>query len=513
MSNISSNNKQIAKNTIFLYTRMVFVLLVSLYTTKAVINALGVEDYGLYNIVGGFVFMFGFMSTSLTQGIQRFYNFERGQNGDSATNNVFNTAFIAQILLFVILLIVLETIGFYWFKHKLVIPEDRYDVAWLIFQFSIVSLLIGILVTPYSALVVAYEKMNYYAIVGIIDTVLKLLIAIFIQYVNTDRLVLYGGLIMLISILNFILYSAYVHSQFKFIKLNFHLDRSLFYSIVTFSGWNFLGTITSMVKSHGVNILLNSFFGVIVNAANGIAGQISTAIQQFLMNIVIAFKPQLVLAYSQRNYNRVENMMFTMSKIGFVLTYTLAVPVILEIDYILSIWIGNEIPQYTALFTKLTIVTMVISCFNTPITQVIHATGNIRRYQIVTSIITCLILPIAWIFFRMGYDAKTIFVVSLIMTVVNQFFSLIILYGEFKYNYSYYVKQIIIPCIIIALIAPILPYLISTSLKTSFIRLILVCILSVVSMAIFGYVVLFDKSEKEMIKALVINKLNIGNKN
>ena len=511
MNNISSN-KQIAKNTVFLYTRMVFVLLVSLYTTRAVINALGVEDYGLYNIVGGFVFMFGFMSTSLTQGIQRFYNYERGQNGDTAVNRVFNTSLISQIFLFVILLLVIETIGFYWFKYKLVIPEERYDVAWIIFQFSIISLLVGVLVTPYSALVIAYEKMNYYAFVGVVDTVLKLLIAIIIQYIDADKLLFYGGLIMIISILNFVLYSTYVHIKFKFIKINLHLDRSLFYSIITFSGWNLLGTITSMVKSHGVNILLNSFFGVIVNAANGIAGQISTAIQQFLMNIVIAFKPQLVLAYSQGNNVRVEKMMFIMSKIGFVLTYMLAVPVILEIDYILNIWIGNEIPQYTVIFTKLTIVTMVISCFNTPVTQVIHATGNIKNYHIITSIITFLILPISWIFLRLGYDAKIVFIVTLIMTVLNQLFSLIILYSEFRYNYLYYIRQIIIPCIVIAFTVPIFPFIVVTIAKTSFVRLVIVCVLSILSMIIFSYILLFDKSERTLIKDITFNKFKLNHK-
>jgi len=506
MSDQSANNKRIAKNTIFLYIRMIFVLLVTLYTTRVVLNALGVEDYGIYNVVCGFVALFGFLNTSLSQGIQRFLNYEYGRGGEEATIKVFNTAFIIQLALVVLLFVVLEGVGYYWFSSKLVVPDERREVAWIIFQFSIASMLINILSTPYAALVMSFERMNYYAFVSIVDAVVKLLVALALPYISSDKLLFYGGLLLATSILNFLLYSIYCRKNFPKIRLNLTFDVHLFRSMFAFSGWNFFGSLASMVKTQGTNILLNSFFGVIVNASSGIAAQVSSAIQQFSLNIVIAFKPQLVTAYSQNNITRVQNMMFIMSKVGFMLVFTFAVPILLEIDYILSLWLGDTVPAYAASFSKLTIVAMVIGIFNAPVTQVIHATGHMKRYQIVTSIIMCSILPIAWMFFRLGYNALCIYWVTVFITVLNQMLALVILHSEFKYSYKKYVCEVIAPCILISIVSPITPWSISQCLTSSFLRLCLVCLSSCAVIALLGYFLLLGNTEKTFVKNLLLKR-------
>lgn len=507
MSDQSANNKRIAKNTAFLYIRMLFVLLVTLYTTRVVLNALGVEDYGTYNVVCGFVSLFGFLNTSLSQGIQRFFNYELGQGGNEAVLKVFNTALIIQLGLIVLLFIVLEGVGYYWFTTELVVPEGRREVAWIIFQFSIVSMLVNILSTPYAAMVMSYERMNYYAVVSVLDAVIKLLVALSLPYVPFDKLLYYGVLLLIISVLNFFMYSIYCHRKFSFLKVNFSFDGTLFRSMFTFSGWNFLGSLASMIKTQGTNILLNSFFGVVVNASSGIAAQVSSAVQQFSLNIVIAFRPQLVTAYSQNNVVRVQKMMFVMSKIGFLLVFTLAVPILLEIDYILALWLGDSVPAYAAAFSQLTIVAMVVGIFNAPVTQVIHATGRMKRYQIVTSLTMCSILPISWIFFRMGYNASLVYWITVFITILNQCFSLVVLHAEFKYSYKQYLKEIVLPCVVVAILAPIFPWILCRSLDVSFIRLVLVILSACVVMFVLGYGILLNKAERLLLRNTVQNKI------
>lgn len=485
---------------------MLFVLLITLYTTRVVLNALGVEDYGTYNVVCGFVSLFGFLNTSLSQGIQRFFNYELGRGGNDAVLKVFNTAFIIQLGLIVLLFIILESVGYYWFAYELVLPKGRQDVAWIIFQFSIVSMLINILSTPYAAMIMSYERMNYYALVSVLDAIIKLLVALSLPYISFDKLLYYGILLLVTSVLNFFMYSIYCQRHFTFLKINFHFDRTLFRSMFSFSGWNLLGSLASMVKTHGSNLLLNSFFGVVVNAASGIAAQVSSAIQQFSLNIVIAFKPQLVTSYSQNNTARVQKMMFVMSKVGFLLVFTLAVPVILEIDYILALWLGDTVPKYAATFSQLTIIAMVIGIFNAPVTQVIHATGRMKLYQIVTSMVMCSILPISWFFFKMGYDASSVYWITIFITALNQCFSLGILYSVFNFDYKVYFREVVLPCLLISLFVPVLPWFICQLLPSSFLRLIIICISTGVSNLLLGYYILLNKSEKDLFRNCILFK-------
>lgn len=440
-----TGNRQIAKNTVFLYGRLLLVLFVSLYTVRVVLNALGVVDYGVYNVVGGFVSMFGFLNTSMANATQRFYNYEIGKNGHQAANKVFNAAFRTQLYLSITLVLICEIVGLWYVNTYMEVPPERLNAANFIFQFSIVSLAITILQVPYSAATMAYEKMDFYAVIGIIDVILKLAIAIIVKFFNGDRLIIYGGLLLFISFANLALYYLYTVRNFPWLKLSSHnYSRSFQKEMLSFAGWNLLGSFAFMLRNQGLTVLLNYFFGVIVNAANGIATQISSALQQFSTNLIIAFKPQLVQSYAIENYDRTREMLFMMTKTAFALLYMLSVPLIFNMDYILQLWLGSDIPEYTSTLSNLVIITVLINCLHTPIVQVIHATGKIKTFQVGTSVIVCSIIPLSWIYLKFGGGPESCYIVCIVVFILNQIYAMRMLKQVFDYTYTDYIKKFLL---------------------------------------------------------------------
>ena len=512
MPDNSSNNKRIAKNTLFLYLRMILVLVVSLYTTRVVLNALGAVDYGIHNVVAGFVTMFAFLNTSMSNGIQRFYNFKLGKEGEEALTQVYNTALLIQGILAIIVVILLETVGLWYLETKMVIPIERMPTARWIYQFSVLSLVLVIMQIPYSAAIMAHERMNYYAYVSIIDVGLKLAVALWLPHARHDKLLVYGAYIMIVHIINFLLYFIYSKYNFKSIKLQRGFHKDLFKDMLSFSGWNVLGTFAYMLKNQGLNVLLNAFFGPVVNAARGVSATIGGAIHGFQGNIVTAFRPQTVQSYAAGNYSRVKSLMFSLSKISYLMLFMLSMPVIIELPYILHLWLGDTVPDYTVPFTILMLVIMVFSSLNTPLSQVVHATGKMKNYQIGTSVVMCSILPVAWIVLRIGGSPITVYVVSLVMTIINQAVCMFLLKKIFEYSILEYLKEVILPCFIVTIIATILPIIVRLLLPTSFLRLVLVIVMGVLGTAIISYYLVLNQYEKSMISEF-IRKVLKKNKN
>ena len=503
MSNVSSSNKRIAKNTLFLYLRMILVLVVSLYTTRVVLNALGVVDYGINNVVAGFVSMFAFLNTSMSNGIQRFYNFKLGKEGEEALTKVYNMAVLIQGILAVIIVILLETVGLWYLETKMVIPIDRMPTARWIYQFSVLSLVLVIMQIPYSAAIMAHERMNYYAYVSIIDVGLKLAVALWIPHARHDKLLVYGAYILLVHVVNFLMYFIYSKYNFKSIKLQKQFHKDLFKDMLSFSGWNVLGTFAYMLKNQGLNVLLNAFFGHVVNAARGVSATVSGAIHGFQGNIVTAFRPQTVQSYAAGNYSRVKSLMFSLSKISYLMLFMLSMPVIVELPYILHLWLGDAVPEYTVPFTMLILINMIIGGLNTPITQVIHATGRIRNYQIGTSIVMCSILPISWLFLKLGGSPIVVYVVSLCITCVNQVVCMLILRQEFSYSIKEYLKSVILPCFLVSLVSVIVPIVLRYVMAMSFIRMVLVAVAGVGGVILSAYLFALNAYEKEMVTGFV----------
>ena len=508
MGTVSSSNSRIAKNTLFLYIRMVFVLFVSLYTSRVILRTLGVVDFGVYNVVGGFVSMFAFLNTSMSNAIQRYFNFALGKKEQDGLQNVYVTALTIQFLLMLIVIILVETVGIWYLNNKMVIPPDRIQAAHNIFQFSVLSMVFLMLQIPYSAAIMAIERMNFYAFVGVADVLLKLAVALTLPLFSADKLVWYGFLMFSISVIDFVLYFIDAKRHIPELKLKFNFHKDLFKSMFGFSGWNIFGTFAFMLKGQGLNMVLNLFFGPIINAARGISFQIMNAMQGFSSNIVVAFRPQLIQSYAAENYVRVRNIFYSESKITYILMYVIVVPVILELEYILDLWLGHDVvPDYTKSFTILVLTNMLVSTFHTPMTQIVHATGKMKVFQITISCIICSIVPISWLFLKLGYGPNSTFIVSLILTIINIFASLTIVHSLFPFQYGEYFKKVLLPCVVATLFIPILPTIIRFLMNDSFWRLMLVGIADLISASVITYYFVLDKSEKRLVLDFIKKKI------
>lgn len=504
---IANDNKRIAKNTILLTIKMVLVLFINLYTTRVTLKALGVDDFGIYNVVCGFVSMFIFLNTSMSNGIQRFFNYELGKNGIIGAQRVYITSLAIQALLLIIIIILTETFGLWYLYNQMVIPPDRFDAALWIYHLSIISFVLVIMQVPYNAAIMAHERMNYFAFLGVLDAVLKLVIVLMIPFADVDKLVFYGFLLTMISFLNFVL--AYVYSKTHFEEIRFKplFDKILFKSMLSFSGWNIFGTFSNMMREQGLNMILNLFFGPAVNAARGIAYQVASGLQGFVANVNTAIRPQIVQSYAQNNTVRTINLMHSLSKISISSLYIMGYPIIIEIDYVLNLWLGDDVPHYTSSFVIIVILISLLNNMNSAVSAVVHATGNMRNYQVIGSTITLLSIPFAYYALRLGYNPNSVFWISLVFTVFMQTASLFVLKTVISFSISKYIKQVLLPFFLVVCVSfpmPLIPYYI---MQDGFIRFSLIVFLSIVSGSFSLYLIGLNEKEKSLIHSFLVKLL------
>ena len=504
MSEFTEKNKRIAKNTVFLTIRMLFVLGVSLYTSRVILASLGIEDFGIYNVVGGFVSMFAFLNNAMTTGVQRFYNVELGNNGLEGANKVYITSIYSQFVLALVIVILTETIGLWYMNHKMVVPESRFEAAMWIFQFSVMALIINIMSVPFSGAIMAHEKMDYYAFVSILDVLLKLGIALAIPFISHDKLITYGLLILLITVVDFIMYVIYAKCRFQEIRFRPVMYKGLFKDLLSFSGWNMLGKIAIMLKEQGLNMLLNLFFGPLVNAARGVAFQVNGALVGFVNNINIAVKPQLTQACAQGEKQRTISLMFSISKLCYLMLLFIAVPICIEINYILHLWLGNSVPEYTNIFIIIVIATTFVNNLNAPVSYVVHAVGKMKKYQIVTSTIELCILPVAYCILSGGGEPWVVFLVAFFFVTIGQVASLILLKELEDYSIRQYIKEVIIPLVMVTIGSVSSSYITSCFLIDGFQRLVAVTLVSAIITAILSYIFVLNDSEKNMLRNMKI---------
>jgi O-antigen/teichoic acid export membrane protein len=498
-SNVSAN-KRIAKNTAFLYIRMAFILIVSIYTSRIVLNTLGITDYGVYNVVAGFVSMFGFLNTSLSSCTQRFYNYEKGHIGYDGFRNVYITSIIIQFCLVSIILLLVETFGVWYLENKLVIPEERMNSARILFQLSIIQMVLVIMQVPYTGAVMAKERMDYYAIIGMIDIVLKLIVVIILPFLSFDKLVIYGILSTLIILLDFFLYYIYSKKHFPNLKFKFEIHKDLFKSMLSFSGWTVFSSFTFMMRNQGLNLVLNAFFGPVVNAARGVAYQIQSAIMGFIQNIPTAARPQIVESYAKQEYERSKQLMFSISKASFIMLFAIVLPVIGEINFILHVWLGDTIPEYTTIFTILILVITLVDVLNTPISIFIMATGKVALYSAATSIIGIIVIPLSYILLHFGGSPESVFYAAIFVSVLVQTSSIVILNKETNITFNSYIRMVIFPITLVVVCSSPWPFLIKFLLPESAIRLFINLICSVTSVFLTTYIVGINMEERSLIK-------------
>ena len=380
-ANNTINNKRIAKNTLILYLRMFITVGVSLYTSRVVLANLGISDYGLYNVIGGFVSMFYMITASLTQAVSRFITFELGKNDMKKLEDTFSTSVFILFILSLVVVLLAETIGLWFVNYKLNIDADRIVAANWVYQFTVLAFVLEMLSIPYSALIVSHEKMGMFAFVTIMKVILMLGVALLLSVSPLDTLIFYGILTFAVSLGVQGMYYVYCRCNFRESSVHIHFDKDLFNKMFGFAGWNFLSTVASMLSSQGVNMMLNIFFGTPVNAARGIAGQINGTAGAFSRNFTMALSPQITKSYASGDKRYSKTLVCQGAKYSFLLLLMVALPVMLETDYVLSLWL-KEVPPYASAFVQLQLAYALVDVLVYTNLVLNNATGKIKTYQL-----------------------------------------------------------------------------------------------------------------------------------
>ena len=504
MTDYQANNKKIAKNTAFLYVRMFFVLFVNLYISRILLDAFGVTDYGVYVVITGFVTFFSFLNATLASTMQRYYNYSGTKHAAQGVQDVFSTGCYIHGIIALMAFLLLETVGVWYINHYIVIPDNRFGAGSFLFQTSSVSLAIIIIQIPFVGLIIAKEKIGYYALVSMTDISLKLIASLLVKHLPYDNIKAYAMMLLIVSLTDFLLYAGYVIKNYPSLHLSRHINKELTRSLTSFAGWNLVGTFAFMLKGQGISLLLN-------NLGRGIAMQVSSAVSGFSGNITIAFTPQIVNSVAADDNAHAKSMMFNESRICYTLIMLLTVPLCLEIDYILKIWLSINIPVDTNIFTILMLIDTTICTLNTPCTQITQATGKIRQYQIASTIVNLGLIPVCYVFLKLGFSAKSSFVITIVFSIINQTVCLYNTNLVFKFHLSDYMRSVVLPCLTCTIVLPILPLLVKHMMNPSFLRLVLTTATDIaVGLALF-YFLLLKRNERKVLREYIAKKVNLRN--
>lgn len=497
MTTTSENNKRIAKNTLLLYFRMLLTMAISLYTSRVVLEVLGETNFGIYNVVGGFVSMFAVISGAMTTATQRFLSFEIGKlNGD--IKSMFTTAVIIHLLLAVVILILGETVGVWFLNNCMNFPPDRYVAANWVFQFSLLTFIVNIISVPYNAAIVAYEHMKTFAYVSIIEVVLKLIIVYLLLVSPIDQLIFYAALLATMTILIRIIYGIYCNRHFTECHCNWEWNHQHGKNMMSFVSWNLIGSLAMVAKEQGINVLLNIFFGAAVNAARAIAYQVLHAMSGFVSNFQLAMNPQIVKSYAANERESMFKLVFRGSRLSFLMITTLAIPIIIEAPFILNVWL-KEVPDNTVIFLRLVLLTSIVDSLSGTLIASMHASGKVRDYQIIVGGISLLTLPMAYVILKMGLPPYSAMVVGLVMAVICHFSRLLLLKKSIGLPIMPFIKQVTLRVAVISVLAFIPPFLLYCNVGTNWWNFILIVSLSLLSSVLFIYTLGLDGEEKKFI--------------
>ena len=508
MTDYKSSSKQVAKNTIFLYIRMLVLLLISLFTTRFVLSTLGASDYGIYNVVCGFVTMMSFLSGAMSNATQRFISFELGNGDDANLKKVFAQIKILHIVIAISVTIVAETIGLWFLNHKMNIPNDRMFAANCIYQFSILSTIFSVIGIPYNAMIIAHENMKVFAYIGIIEAVMKLVICFVLLFDGVDKLIIYALMLALVSCGVRIFLGYYCNRQYNESNVKLVLEKDKIREISLFAVWSLCGSVSTMANTQGINVLVNLFYGTVVNAARGISYQIDAVLRNFIVNFQTAMNPQIVKEYAIGNYTQMHRLISLGSKLSFFSMYILSIPVIINIQYILSILLV-KVPPYTANFVKLVLINSLIVTFSGALSIAAQATGKIRNYQMFNGTILLLNLPAAYILFKLHHPPYSAVFVSIIIESFLLFVRLVFLRKMIRLNVFDYVKQVLFPAATCVIVTVPCYYLLSKNLQCdSLFSLCLVSALYILIGCISVFCLGLNNEQRNWVLKLVRNKYN-----
>ena len=504
----SGDSKRIAKNTLLLYGRMALIILISLYTSRVILQTLGVTDYGIYNVVGGVVVMVGFISGSLDGATSRYITFELGLKEKGNPLHIFRCAITIHYILAAIVLLVAETVGLWFVIEKLVIPPTRLTAALWVYQCSILTVVISIISSPYNALIIAHEKMGVFAYISIMEAALKLAIVYLLLAVNIDRLILYAVLLLAVQVGIRFIYSTYCNRSFPEASGRWLWDKRKSREIFNYAGWTLNGSLAVMGYTQGLNILLNLFFGPAVNAARGISAQVQSAVSIFCSNFLTAVRPQVTKSYAQGDLDYMHRLIIYGSKYGFFLILLTAVPILININYILHLWLG-EVPAHTATFTSIMILVGMNNALRTPTLMGIHATGDIKKFQIIESSLLLTVVPVAYAFLKWGHvSPETVFFIYLIIEIITQFARVWVVYPRINMPKRAYLTKILLPLSKVCIPLLAFGYIVYTYKPTqSFVELLINIPACILFTLLCEYTLGMGKKERELanskIKAVI----------
>lgn len=504
MSNQSANNKRIAKNTLMLYIRMLFLMFINLYTSRVILKALGIEDYGIYNAVGGFVAMFAIISSSLSVAISRFITFEISKGTKESINKVFSTSMLIMAFIGVIVIIMLFSVGLWFLNTKMTIPLNRLFAANWIFIVSGATFVVNLISIPYNACIIAFEKMSAFAYIGIIDAIGRLLISFMVIVSPIDKLIFYVILLFILSLSIRVTYGWYCNRNFDVCKLKWIIDKSTIKEIFEFAGWNFIGSSSGILKEQGINILLNIFSGPTINAARGIAVQVSTAVTQFSQNFITAINPQITKSYASGKH---EYMMFLVekgAKLSYFMLFTLSLPIIINTPYILNLWLG-EYPDYSVIFIRLILISSMHESISSTLVTAMLATGKIKNYQIVIGGILFLNVPASYIALKLGYPPESVLVVSIILSVACLLARIYMLRKMINLSVKSFIANVYSRILLVSIISFILPYFLNPYIGNGLKSFIASCAVCLTLTLVTIYFIGCSKTERTFIN----EKLNI----
>ena len=509
MSVISESNKRIAKNTMFLYFRMLLTMGVSLYTVRVVLNTLGDIDYGIFNVVGGIVVMFAFLSNTMSSASQRFFSFELGVKNQERLKKIFSITVTIYIGIAIVIFFLAETFGLWFLNNKMNIPVERMEAARWVYQCSIFSFIVTMFAIPYNASIIAHERMNVYAWLSIVEVLLKLLAVYLLVLFSFDKLKLYSVLILFITVIIALFYISYCARKYEECRFRLFWNARLFKEIVSYSGWNLFGALSSVCKGQGINIVLNMFLGPVVNTARGIAYQVDTLLLNFGNNFFMAVRPQIIKQYAANERAEWEKLVFRSSKFAFFMLWCLSLPLLLETDFVLKLWLKNAPQQYTVIFTKLVIIDTLLELLMNPVVTLVQATGKIKIYQIIVGGVRLLNLPIAYFLLSWGFSPIMVFYAMIINTLICSMLRLFMANWLIKFTISGFVKYVLIRICIVSAIS----FIASKSIQIlwnpdnliikSASLIFLSIIVSVICIAGFG----LNKNEQKMIYKRLIKFL------
>ena len=497
-----ANNTRLAKNTLMLYGRTIFAMVISLYTSRVILSALGVEDFGIYNVVGGLVAMFSIVSGSLTSAISRYLTYELGNGNFERLKAIFSTSINIQVVISVVIVILGESLGLWFLCNMMNIPVDRIDEAIIVLHCSLIAFVVNLISIPYNAAIIAHEKMSAFAYISMLDVCLKLGVVFLLYIFPWDNLVTYSVLLLIESVIIRLIYGWYCGRNFPETKYKFVTDKSLVRELSSFAGWNFFANSAYMFNTQGINILMNIFFGVTVNAARGIALQVENALVKFSADFTTAINPQIIKSYASKNMQQVYLLVNRGAKFSYFLILIVALPVLIETEYILKLWLG-VVPENTAIFIRLAIIGAMIERLGQTGYTACMATGTIKKYTLWITSVGCLVFPLSYIAFKIGAPVEACYLIFITIYVIVDAVRLWIMKGLIDFPIKTFITDVVIKLSYTTIITIILPIFVIVTFEPSILRFITSVLVCIISSIIVIYMFGLTSDEKEKVKSKI----------